>query len=156
MNEGGWVIFRTQPRSELLAARAAKARGLEAYIPLVREQPAGRSSLLFPGYLFARISAGSDHLVRIRSVPGVAYSLPRGEAPTLLSDGVVDLIRKRLTDPPTTALRARWMEAVFDRRLSAAGRIHILFELAHRTLQLNNQKPGFDGDAAGLFHVWQG
>jgi transcriptional antiterminator RfaH len=149
--DGGWAVLRTQTHNELMASRAVEARGVEAYIPVLPKQVAERPALLFPGYLFARISAASDDLLRIRAAPGVAYVLPHGGPPTLLSEGVVDLIRRRLADPSVAAMRAlrsgdrvtvingpfRWMEAVFDRRLNAAGRVLILLELAHRTVQLN-------------------
>jgi transcriptional antiterminator RfaH len=148
---GGWAVLRTQTHNELMAARSVEARGVEAYIPLLSKPHAERPALLFPGYLFARVDAASDDLLRIRSAPGVAYVLPHGGTPTLLAEGVVDLIRKRLADPSAAAVRAlrsgdrvtvingpfRWMEAVFDRRLNAAGRVRILLELAHRTVQLN-------------------
>jgi transcription antitermination factor NusG len=124
------------------------SRGVEAYLPrLPPSQGAERSTLLFPGYLFAWVTQFSDDVLRIRSAPGVAYPLPHGGPPTFLAHGVVDLIRKRLGGV-TSALRPGdrvtlingpfcWMDAVFDRRMNAAGRVRILLEMAHRTVSLN-------------------
>ena len=152
MDADGWIVLRTQPRYEQLAARSMDARGVEAYLPrLPPGQKAERSTLLFPGYLFARVTEFSDDVLRIRSAPGVAYPLPRGCPPTFLPDGVIDLIRKRLGDQDAgvpSALRAGdrvtiingpfcWMEAIFDRRMNAAGRVRILLEVAHRTISMN-------------------
>src|SRR4030088_1083013 len=109
MDAALWIVLRTQPRYEQLAARSVDARGVETSLPLLLpSQAAERSTLLFPGYLFARIAEFSDDVLRIRSAPGVAYPLPRGCPPTFLPDGVVDLIRKRLGDRSggvTNALR---------------------------------------------------
>jgi transcriptional antiterminator RfaH len=152
MDAAGWIVLRTQPRYEQLAARTVDARGVEAYLPhLPPGQQTERSTLLFPGYLFARVREFSDDVLRIRCAPGVAYPLPRGCPPTFLLDGVVDLIRKRLGDQSrevTSALRPGdrvtlingpfcWMEAIFDRRMNAAGRVRILLEMAHRTVSMN-------------------
>ena len=153
MIQAGWVVLRTQVRHERLAAGAVDARGVDSYVPLIRQKrPSDVLQPLFPGYLFARIDTATDDLLRIRSAPGVSYILPLGGAPTVIPDMVIDVIRSRLADCPE-ALRApelrrgervqmisgpfRWMDAVFDRRLSAGGRVRILLELAHRTLQLN-------------------
>jgi hypothetical protein len=69
-----WVVLKTQPRRELLAAHAVGARGPEAHVPMV--PPTGRGKMpaspLFPGYLFARVELASDDLLRIRSASGIA------------------------------------------------------------------------------------
>jgi len=153
MTDSGWVVLRTQARHELLAAHAVDARGIESYVPLLKpKRPADPRLALFPGYLFARIRAATDDLLRIRSAPGIAYLLPRGASPTIMPDLVIDLIRHRLVDYPQGIATPellhgdrvqlisgpfRWMDAIFDRRLSASGRVRVLLELAHRTIQVN-------------------
>jgi transcription antitermination factor NusG len=94
-------------------------------------------------------------MLRIRSAPGIAYMLPRGGFPTLMPDIVIDMIRRRLSDLPQGTLAPdfqrgdrvqlvngpfRWADAVFDQRLSASGRVRVLLELAHRSIQLNVQE----------------
>jgi transcriptional antiterminator RfaH len=143
----GWAVLRSQPRREPIAVLAASARGLETYVPSV---PSLRSSavptLLFPGYLFAYITHGSDDLLRLRSAPGVAYILPRDGPPALLPDAVIEAMRTRETElsgetPGATFKRGdgvrvtggpfKWVEGLFDRQLSAPGRVRILLNLVH-------------------------
>jgi transcription antitermination factor NusG len=140
-----WAVLRTQLRCEPLAARAVSARGVESYSPTL---PADRSSkskrLMFPGYLFAHVAPGSDDLLRIRSVPGVAYVLPRSGPPALLPESLVEAIRFRerelrsdtagegFSHGERVALVTgpfKLIEGIFDRRMSNAGRVRILLNL---------------------------
>jgi transcriptional antiterminator RfaH len=143
-----WVVLKTQPRRELLAAHAVRARGPEAYVPMAPprrgKDPAGP---LFPGYLFAKVEPESDDLLRIRSAPGIAYVLPRALAPALIPTDVIDAIRRRLGDPTDAVLHERfkpgervtivdgpfkWVEAVVDGHLSGPGRVRVLLDFVHR------------------------
>jgi transcriptional antiterminator RfaH len=113
---------------------------------------------LFPGYLFAHIAPESDDLLRIRSAPGVSYVLPRIGPPALLSEALIDAVRTREVElsqsaPGATFVRGdrvtvltgpfRWVEAVFDRRLSASGRVRILLNVVHGSVAVQT-------DAANL------
>src|ERR671938_356003 len=120
-----WVVLRSQPRRELVAARSVAARGVEAYVPrLPARRDPQRRPLVFPGYLFARPLPGTDDLLRIRSVPGIAYVLPRGGPPAQLPEGVIQLLRRRESEPPRPLARGERvvvlaepfhsLEAVFD------------------------------------------
>jgi transcription antitermination factor NusG len=143
--EKHWAVLRAQARREAFVAQSVSSRGVECYIPI---RPAVRKSgtkVLFPGYVFAQVSPSSDDLLRIRSAPGVAYLLPRTGAPALLPDPLIGAIRAKEEE-----LRARrcvrqfcngeevrvltgpfkWVEGVFDRKLSASGRVRILLGLA--------------------------
>jgi transcription antitermination factor NusG len=145
--ERHWAVLRSQPRREPIAARAVSARGVESYLPwLPGSGPPESAHPLFPGYLFARITPDSDDLLRIRSAPGVAYVLPRSSAPILLPDLFIESIRAH-----EHALRSgargrvfhrgdrvvvvsgpfKWTEGLFDRSLSASGRVRILLNLVH-------------------------
>jgi len=153
MIDAGWVVLKTQPRHEVVAVNAMDARGVESYVPLVRpSRVSGSTVALFPGYVFARVRETSDDLLRIRSAPGIAYLLPRDCSPAVVPDDVIDIIRHRLAEQqhPLAALELehgdrvqivsgpfRWTDAVFDRRLSAAGRVRILLELAHRSVPVS-------------------
>jgi len=144
----GWVVLKTQPRRELLAAEAVRSRGAESFVLYMPCRPGNqRPALLFPGYVFARVTAFDD-LLRIRSAPGVAYVLPAAAPPALLPNAVVELLRARGLDPlaapqlhhgDRVVIESgpfRWVEAVFDRRLNAAGRVRVLLTLVHRTVRL--------------------
>ena len=108
---------------------------------------------LFPGYLFARIRDNTDDLLRIRSAPGIAYVLPRAGHPVLLSDTLIDAIRSREQECGATeqcyargdTVRVRtgpfkWVEGLFDRSLSAPGRVRILLDLVHGTAAVDLQE----------------
>jgi transcription antitermination factor NusG len=142
-----WAVLRTQPRREPVAARAVSARGVERYLPWLAGGRATESAHpLFPGYIFARIKPGSDDLLRIRSAPGVAYVLPRAGAPVLLPDLFIESIRahERALDSSSrgrtfhrgdrVVVRSgpfKWVEGLFDRSVSANGRVRILLDLVH-------------------------
>ncbi|MBV9169877.1 MAG: hypothetical protein JOZ81_07315 [Chloroflexi bacterium] len=151
-------MLRSQPRREPLAAEAVNARGVETYIPKLPEDQRTRpTGPLFPGYLFAHVEPESDDLLRIRSAPGVAYVLPRAGAPTLLPETLVSAIRAREhelasdqyvpTHGDRVKLRAgpfRLIEAVFDRRLNASGRVRILLELVHGSVAVQTQEANLE------------
>jgi len=96
-----WVVLRSQARREWVAAGSVAARGVESYVPRMpaRGDPQ-RCPLVFPGYVFARVVPGTDELLRIRSVPGLAYVLPRGGPPAHLTEDAIRLLRRREAAPP--------------------------------------------------------
>jgi transcriptional antiterminator RfaH len=147
--EPHWAVLRTQVRREVIAARAVSARGVEPYLPwLPGARGPDTAQPLFPGYLFARITPDSDDLLRIRSAPGVAYVLPRAGTPALLPQLFIDSIRAHEHAARTAHGRGfrrgdrvlvvsgpfKWVEGLFDRSLSASGRVRILLDLVHGTL----------------------
>jgi transcriptional antiterminator RfaH len=156
---GAWVVLKTKPRREPLAAQAVEARGVHTYLPrLPHRPPSGRANSagpLFPGYVFARVCEGTDDILRARCAPGVSYVLPRVGAPARLEDGVINAIRTREHELKTgtaptgfssgDAVRVmsgpfRWVTGLFDRRLNAAGRVRILLQLVNGTLALQIQE----------------
>jgi transcription antitermination factor NusG len=145
--ERHWAVLRTQPRREPVAARSISARRVESYLPWLPGPRASDSAHpLFPGYLFARVATDSDDLLRIRSAPGVAYVLPRDSTPVLLPDLFIESIQARERalgiDSRTRKFHRgdrvvvvsgpfKWIEGLFDRSLSATGRVRILLNLVH-------------------------
>jgi transcription antitermination factor NusG len=144
--EKRWAVLRAQAHREAFVAQSVSSRGVECYVPV---RPSARTpaipTILFPGYVFAQVAPESDDLLRIRSAPGVAYVLPRAGEPTLLPDPLIRAIRAKeqqlrslqhehqfcngdqvrvLTGP------FKWVEGIFDRKLSASGRVRILLSLA--------------------------
>ena len=150
---GSWLVLRTRPRSELLAAQAVGARGVESFVPMLTSpRPDARPKPLFPGYLFARLSQAAEELPRVRSAPGVSYVLPRNAPPAVLSDDLIEALRERSSRPagevshlglepgdPVVVVSGpfRWVEALFDRRLNSRGRIRILLDLVHGSATLD-------------------
>ncbi|MBV8715824.1 MAG: hypothetical protein JOZ65_12245 [Chloroflexi bacterium] len=147
--EHTWAVLRCQTRRETLAERAVSARGVETYLPWITTGgEGGAAKPLFPGYLFTKLSDGSDDLLRVRSAPGVAYVLPRAGVPALLPQPFIDRIREQEREhaaggrSPAFARGDRvvvvsgpfkWAEGLFDRTLTPAGRVRILLELVHGT-----------------------
>ncbi len=147
---GVWVVLRTQLHRERQAAESVRARGVQAYLPLLpAPRSTGQSPPLFPGYVFASVDPVTDDLLRIRSAPGVAYVLPRGAPPAFLSSSVVEGLRVRVAERSAELARRqlrsgdrvtvtsgpfRWHDALFQRRLSGSGRVRILLELVHRSV----------------------
>lgn len=155
-----WAVLRSQPRREPLAAEAVNARGVETYVPRLPDRGRTRSAApLFPGYLFAHVAPESDDLLRIRSAPGVSYVLPRAAAPTFLSETLIDAIREReatfsraapgedLHHGDRVKMRSgpfRLIEAIFDRKLSASGRVRILLNLVHGSVAVQTEAGNLD------------
>src|SRR2546421_6247990 len=91
---GGWVVLRTRPRSELLAAQAVAAKGVESFVPMLPASGAtARPKPLFAGYVFARVESPAEALPRVRCAPGVAYVLPRAAPPAFLPEALVEAVR---------------------------------------------------------------
>jgi transcriptional antiterminator RfaH len=146
--DASWVVLRTQPHREQIAAHVVRAKGVDCFAPLLPpRRKKERAAPLFPGYVFARVEPESDDLLRIRSVHGVAYVLPLAAPPALLPEALIDELRTRLADPEADPARRRlqpgervsvvcgpfrWSEALFDRYLNASGRVRILLEMVHR------------------------
>lgn len=144
--EKHWAVLRAQAHREVFVAQSVSSRGVECYIPV--RPPArktGMPTILFPGYVFAQVCPSSDDLLRIRSAPGVAYVLPRTGTPTLLPDPLIGAIRakeeelrslsggERFCNGDQVRVLSgpfRWVEGIFDRKLSASGRVRILLNLA--------------------------
>jgi len=143
--EKRWAVLRAQAHREAFVAQSVSSRGVQCYIPVrpaVRK--ASTANILFPGYVFAQVSPSSDDLLRIRSAPGVAYVLPRTGAPALLPDPLIGAIRAKEEELRSRPARQfcngeqvrvltgpfKWVEGIFDRKLSASGRVRILLSLA--------------------------
>jgi transcriptional antiterminator RfaH len=164
VENASWAVVRSKPWREPLAAQAVDACGLESYFPrLPARHASARGTPLFPGYLFARVAPRSDDLLRIRSAPNVAYLLPRRGNPALLPDVIIQAIRDcerdRSSGSSGHAFRSgdrvmvksgpfKWVDGLFDRQLSASGRVRILLELVHGTLALQIDAAQLDHAAA--------
>lgn len=121
----------------------------EHYLTLVRSRRyRSRTEPLFPRYLFCRMQIPSEQWVETRSLPGIAYALGADGVPTPVPTDVVETVRERVEMENRGPARSRFLagqqvritrgpfqglEAVFDRRLSPAGRstvfIHLLSQI---------------------------
>ena len=146
-----WYVARTKPRKELQAAATLTQRGIQVYLPTLRKHKprAGRRDWepLFPGYLFAGLDVPSDRWLAARSAPDVAYFLGEQGRPTALPEAFIPELMARvelanhrggsprfkpgerviITDGPF-----QYLEAIFERTLSASGRSRVLVQILHR------------------------
>jgi transcription antitermination factor NusG len=150
-----WYVAYTQPHKEQYAVAALQQRGVETYLPiLIKPRPrAGRRDWepFFAGYIFASLQIPSQQWLAIRASPGVAYFLGNDGQPTALPDDFIPAMRGRLESINRTgglpSFRHgqrvtivegtfNYYDAIFDRRLSPAGRVRVLLKLLNRLVPL--------------------
>ncbi len=99
MKELAWYVVQTHPNKEGFVRERIEDFNREVFLPLVRERVPGsrrmRTAPLFPGYLFARLSASSGDLPLIRWSPGVRRMLGSGQSPAPVADVVIESVRAR-------------------------------------------------------------
>jgi transcriptional antiterminator RfaH len=151
-----WYVARSQPHKERYAAAALEQRGLQVYLPiLVKPRPrAGRRNWepLFASYLFAKIQVPSPEWLSARASPGIAYFLGHAGRPSPLPSGFIPDMQVRLEcinrtgGLPTFTHGQRvtivegafaQYDAIFDRRLSPAGRARVLLTVLRRLVRLD-------------------
>ena len=143
-----WYALYTKPHSELQVERALAADGIATYFPAVpAPRRAGRSSVrpYFPCYLFAYADLEVVGMSRLNWTPGMRHVVGFAGAPACVDARVVDAIRQRVEHPLALDEHGERMEygdsvvitagpfqdvdAIFDRRLSSAGRVRVLIQL---------------------------
>lgn len=101
---GDWYVVQTQARAEAKALYNLYRQGYEAFLPqyLKLRRHARRTDRvpapLFPRYLFVHVDAEKPQWLPIRSTFGVTDIVLNGNRPALLSDSVVQEIRRRQGD----------------------------------------------------------
>ena len=97
MSDLNWFVIHAQPRREAFVRDRIGDLGREAFLPLIAERRPGwrkrRSSPLFPGYLFARLSETNGDLARVRWTQGVHRVLGDSARARPVPDEVVATIR---------------------------------------------------------------
>ncbi len=154
MERLNWYVARTHPHKEAQVEALLRARGVEAYLPLIlgrRKDRQGQHLLepLFPCYLFVRLAVPSQEWLAARSAPGVRYFLGTrvGKEPAAVPDALVDEVRAQAE----ARLRRGWrpdfqagdkvrivagpfagLEGIFDGLLSPKGRSKVFIEMLSR------------------------
>ncbi len=147
-----WYTLYTKPHCERQVEGALGAQAIETYfpsMPVVTPRP-GRSPIrpFFPCYLFARVDLDAVGVSRLNWTPGVRRVVMFGGLPARVEDTVIARIREHLTQPHAMDEQGEFLqpgdrvvitsgpmqdvEAVFDKRLSAAGRVRVLIQLLER------------------------
>ena len=153
-----WYVLRTKPHCEPLVEQRALDLGLRPFLPRMRALVrAGRHRQrrvvpLFPTYLFVEADL-ERHGKALRYAPGVKDFLRLGDEAQEVPRSIVESVRSRTGDggvweppprrfAPGERLRIeegplRGLEVIFERELSAAGRVAVLLaelELAARVV----------------------
>lgn len=150
-----WYVARTRPHKEAEAAAILQQRGVEVYLPLLRHRrprPGRRAwEPLFACYLFARLAVPSEQWLAARSAPHVAYFLGHHGEPVPVPGDLVEALRARVGalqaqgGPPrfrpgdrVTIVEGpfRYLDAIFDRSLSAAGRARVFVQVLQRLVPI--------------------
>lgn len=101
MNDGGWLVVRTQPCAEEKARSHLINQGFAPYLPRYRRKVvhARRTTIvlrpLFPAYLFARFDPARTRWRSINGTVGVRYVLTDGERPRCVPERVIQEIVAR-------------------------------------------------------------
>ncbi len=149
MTDEIWLALYTKPYKEGQVRDLLQAQDIEVYLPelAVRRQSGTKSKPFFPRYLFARIDPDSPRLTDVRWTPGLSYIVRSGTRPVPVPAPVIEHIRRRLRQMGTLKPADRFQEgdrvrisdgplqgidAIFDRRLSAEGRVRVFLQLMDR------------------------
>ncbi len=147
-----WYALYTKPHCERQVEGALSAKGIETFFPSmpVLTPRRGRSPIrpFFPCYLFARFDLQAVGVSRVNWTPGMRHLVMFGGLPACVQESVIERIRAHLEQPHAmdeqgeflqpgdhviiTSGPLRDIEAVFDKRLSAAGRVRVLVQLLER------------------------
>ncbi len=147
-----WYTLYTKPHCERQVEQALDAKGIETYFPVMPAAAPRRGRPLFrpffPCYLFAHTDLKVVGVSALNWTPGMRHLVMFGNTPASVDECVIARIREHLAQPHVmdghgellqagdrviiTAGPLRDIEAVFDKRLSAAGRVRVLINLLQR------------------------
>jgi transcription antitermination factor NusG len=92
-----WIVVRSKPRSEKIAYTQLIVRGIEAYLPLLKERRKWSDRKkwvefpLFSSYLFARVEIKNS--IFVLQTHGVSSLVKFGEEIAIVQDEVVNAIK---------------------------------------------------------------
>jgi transcriptional antiterminator RfaH len=142
-----WYLIRTKPQKERWVADQLAGILPEVFLPLLKAKVprwgrmAPSISPLFPCYLFARLDLQQKYF-DIKYMQGVRGLVSAGNEPLVVPVAIVEEIRRRAKDgvveiAPKPLVRGervtivegpfRGLEAIFERYLSGAERVALLF-----------------------------
>jgi transcriptional antiterminator RfaH len=150
-NQEHWFALYTKPHKEHLVSDLLGAQKVEVYLPEIavktrrRDRRAKRP--FFPQYLFARLDPQDAMIAKLRWTPGLRCIVSMGGRPVPVPHEVVQEIHRRLAtiaqaepeEPfrPGDAVHImrgpfEGLDAVFDRTLSAQGRVRVFLQWMSR------------------------
>ena len=146
-----WAVAAVVPNQDGSACRHLDRQGAEVYQPRYREPATRRVLSLYPGYLFVR--AATVQLRALKSTYGVLGVLPMGRLPEVISDDVIQQIRRRergglveVTDPYGPGASVRVKRGALSDLLGVSdgpggmNRISVLLSMMCRTVRVSVEK----------------
>ena len=146
-----WFALYTKPHKEYLVRDLLTNQKIEVYLPEISVKTKRRDRRskrpFFSHYLFARPDPRDGVIAKLRWTPGLRCIVSMGGRPVLVPDEVVQEIRRRLTTMAQVEPEDRFrrgdvvhvmrgpfegLDAVFDRKLSAEGRVRVFLEWISR------------------------
>jgi transcriptional antiterminator RfaH len=150
-----WYVVRSKPRREEYAQDQLRRRGILTFLPRILEPVRFRIEPavgpLFPGYLFAHLSLGSQ-FTRVIWTPGVRNLVAFGDEPTPVDPAVIAFIQQRCGSEgivqalPTfnhgDCVRVKTgplegLIGIVDGSVSAQRRVQVLMELLRRRTRVS-------------------
>ena len=146
-----WFALYTKPHKEYAVKDHLADRKVEVYLPEIRTKTQRRdrrgTKPFFPHYLFARLDLDDGIMAKVPWTPGLRCIVTFGGAPAPVPDEIVAHIRRKLAtmaeagpeEPfkkgevvriPRGPLEG--LDAVFDRTLSADGRVRVFLACMNR------------------------
>jgi transcriptional antiterminator RfaH len=161
-----WFALYTKPHKECLVKELLSARQIEVYLPEIAVKSRRRDRRdkrpFFPHYMFARLDLRDSSIANLRWTPGLRCIVSMGGQPIPVPDEVVQELRRRLATmaqvEPEELFREgdvvpvmrgpfEGLDAVFDRMLSAQGRVRVF-------LQWMNRRVAAELDVEDLLPLW--
>jgi transcription elongation factor/antiterminator RfaH len=149
--QGHWFALYTKPHKEYLVRDLLTTKEIEVYLPEISVKTKRRDRRskrpFFSHYLFARLDPQDGMMAKVRWTPGLRCIVSMGGRPVLVPDEVVQEIRRRLATMAQVEPEDRFrrgdvvhvmrgpfegLDAVFDRKLSAEGRVRVFLQWISR------------------------
>ena len=164
-----WYALYTKPRCERQVEQGLLTQGIETYLPLYQVQPRpGRPSErpFLPCYLFARVDFEVTARSRIQWMPGMRSVVFCDGKPAQVAENAIARIRERLSQSGALDAQGETLaqgdqvvitrgpfqnvDALFDQKLSAAGRVRVLIQLMQHWATVE-----MESNALRKVSVWQ-
>lgn len=148
-----WYAMRSKPNKEDILARQLETRNVQVYCPRIRVRAvnprARKFRSYFPGYIFVKVDFDEISRPTLQRLPGAVGLVSFGGEPALVSDSLINAIRKRVDEfnasdrdlikglsqgQPVTIQSGPFAghEAIFDARLSGDERVRVLLKLINK------------------------
>lgn len=165
-----WYALFTKPHKERQVESVLHERGIEAWLPAIQvalPRPQ-RVHPFFPRYLFARFDIEENGINALQYIPGLRSVVMFGGLPARVDERIISAMRERLAtgdlfqirgEPIKQGDRVRInkgpfanLEALFDSRLSSAGRVRVLVQLLQRWTAIDIQAADISRAPQSLKH----